>query len=105
MITDGRRPVAAIDAKYKRLDGQADLYQALAYAKGLGLTRSALIYPADGEVSPATHAVRNDGAQILVRTVPVRHHGLGFVELERRASEAIRQLLAELGTPVAALAA
>ena len=103
VLTEGQRPVAVMDAKYKRLDAQADVYQALAYAKGLGVSRVALLYPADGEVVPADYVVRNDGTQVLVRTIPVGHHGLGFVELERRANDAIsavlRELSAGLGEP------
>lgn len=87
---------AVIDAKYKRLDAQADYYQALAYAKGLGIKRVALIYPADGEVLPASYAVVNDDIEILVRTVPVGHGGAGFAKLNSRVGEAVQSILGEL---------
>jgi 5-methylcytosine-specific restriction enzyme subunit McrC len=105
VLTEGGRPVAAIDAKYKRHDAQADVYQALAYAKGLGLRQVCLLYPGDGEVQPADHDVRHDGTRVLVRTVPIGHHGRGFGHLETAAVAAIRGVLNDLDAwqaPVAA---
>jgi 5-methylcytosine-specific restriction endonuclease McrBC regulatory subunit McrC len=96
VLSDGRQVRVAIDAKYKRESPQADVYQALAYAKGLGLMRVALIYPEDGEVTPERHEIRHDDVEVLVRVIPVSHHGKGFVALERRARMAASSLLAEL---------
>jgi 5-methylcytosine-specific restriction enzyme subunit McrC len=88
---------AVLDVKYKCSDAKADCYQALAYAKGLGVKRVALIYPADGEVTPATYAVVNDDVEILVRTLPVGPGGAGFFsQLESRVGATVRAVLAEL---------
>jgi 5-methylcytosine-specific restriction enzyme subunit McrC len=106
VLTDGHGIRVAMDAKYKRHDPQADVYQALAYAKGLGLQRVTLVYPADGEVTPSTHRIRSDDTVVLVRTVPVGHGGRGFVDLERRARAAATELVGEaLRTSLGALAA
>jgi McrBC 5-methylcytosine restriction system component len=96
VLTDGKSIRAAIDAKYKREDPEADVYQALAYAKALNLPRVALVYPGDGEVTPTTHRIRHDDTTILVRTIPVGHGGAGFVNLERRAERVMSDLIAEL---------
>jgi hypothetical protein len=96
VLTDGRSVRAVIDAKYKPLAGGADVYQALASAKGLGLSAVALVYPEGGDVAPTTHRIRNDKTTILVRTIPVGHGGAGFVNLERRAERAMSDLIAEL---------
>jgi len=96
LLADGQGIRAAIDAKYKVTDPEADIYQALAYAKGLGLDRVALVYPADGEVAPIDHRIRHDDVQVLVRTVPVGHGVAGFVDLERRAEASMSALIREL---------
>ncbi len=96
VLTDGKTVRVAIDAKYKRIDGEADVYQALAYAKALNLKRVALVYPADGEVVPSTHRIRNDQVSVLVRTIPVGADGAGFVDLDLRAATAARDLIEEL---------
>ena len=95
VLTDGFRICAAFDAKYKRHDPGTDVYQALAYAKGMDLSRVTLVYPADGEVEPAVHRIRNDDVEVLVRTVPVGHHGQGFGDLEREARAAAANLIVE----------
>ncbi|CAN5798651.1 hypothetical protein BH23CHL8_BH23CHL8_30010 [soil metagenome] len=106
VLTDGVRIRAAFDAKYKRHDPGTDVYQALAYAKGLGLSRVTLIYPADGEVTPTVHRIRNDDVEVLVRTIPVGHGGLGFAMLERRARAGATSLIREaVRRPVEELAA
>ena len=96
VLGDGHTIRFAIDAKYKRVDPEADVYQALAYAKALNLRRIALVYPADGEVAPATHRIRNDDVSILVRTVPVGTDAAGFVGLDLRAAQAARDPFREL---------
>jgi 5-methylcytosine-specific restriction enzyme subunit McrC len=105
VLSDGKRVRAAIDAKYKRESQQADVYQALAYAKGLGLSRVALVYPSDGDVAPESHRIRHDETEVLVRTLPVSHGGRGFPVLEKRAASAAAAILGELLPPVAAAAA
>ena len=65
------------------------------------LRRVALVYPADGEVLPTTHRIRNDDVSVLVRTVPVGTDAAGFVGLDRRAAKAARDLLRELDGPLA----
>jgi 5-methylcytosine-specific restriction enzyme subunit McrC len=96
VLGDGRTVRVAIDAKYKRVDPESDVYQALAYAKALNLRRVALVYPADGEVAPITHRIRNDDVSILVRTVPVGADADGFVDLDHRAAQSAKALLREL---------
>lgn len=96
VLTDGKTIRVAIDAKYKRHDPEADVYQALAYAKALGLRKVALVYPGDGEVPRATHRINHDEISVLVRTVPVGHLGHGFVGLEREAKRQMSLLLSEL---------
>ena len=102
MLGDGQTIRVAIDAKYKRVDPESDVYQALAYAKALNLRRIALVYPADGEVVPTTHRIRNDDVSVLIRTIPVGTDAAGFVDLDRRAAVAARDLLRELGGALAA---
>ena len=92
----GRQPVALIDAKYKRSEVRADIYQALAYAKAYGLSRVALVYPADGEVTPATHRIWNDSIEVLVRTLPVGNLEHDVRRLERDAANAMTEILGEL---------
>ncbi len=96
VLTDGHRVRAVIDAKYKLIDANADVYQALAYAKALDVDRVALVYPADGEVAAHSYSVLNDDTVVLVRTVPVGHGGAGFVDLESRARIAATSLVREL---------
>lgn len=96
VLGDGKTIRAAIDAKYKRVDPEADVYQALAYAKALNLQRVALVYPAYGEVVPTTHRIRNDDVSVLVRIVPVGAGRAGFVDLDRRAATAALDLIREL---------
>ena len=54
------------------------------------------VYPEDGEVVPASYAVVNDDVEILVRTVPVGHGGVGFAKLESRLGAAAQSILDEL---------
>lgn len=96
VLRDGKMIRVAIDAKYKRVDPEADIYQALAYAKALGLQRVALVYPADGEVTPIAHRIRNDDVVVLVRTVPVGSNASGFADLDQRAAMAAFDLISEL---------
>lgn len=100
-LTDGRQVRVAIDAKYKLENKQADVYQALAYAKTLGLQQVALVYPEDGEVTPARHRIRNDETEVVVTTIPVGHGGAGFRDLDARARHGATALitsLARIGT-------
>lgn len=99
IVVGERQPLAVLDAKYKRHEVRADVYQALAYAKAYALRRVCLVYPEDGEVAPATHHIRNDDVTILVRTLPVGHHDLGFETLEARAAARMTGVLAELLAP------
>lgn len=96
LLSDGESIRVAIDAKYKRINPEGDVYQALAYAKALKLDRVALVYPSDGEVAGATHEIRNDSVTVMVRTMPVSTDAAGLAGLDRRASEAAADLLREL---------
>ena len=100
LLGDDKAIRVAIDAKYKRVNPEADVYQALAYAKALNLRRVALVYPADGEVIPITHRIRNDDVSVLVRTVPVGRDAAGFVGLDQRAAKAALDLISELVGPL-----
>jgi len=66
------RPVAVIDAKYKRERPagypDADLYQMLAYCTALGLPVGHLVYAA-GSAEPARHVVRHAGIEIRCHTL------------------------------------
>lgn len=66
------QPILVADAKYKRLElkglPNADIYQALAYAVGLNLESSILVYPAT-EAAGADHVIRNTGTRVMVRTL------------------------------------
>jgi 5-methylcytosine-specific restriction enzyme subunit McrC len=100
VLSDGKTIRVAIDAKYKQVDPEADIYQALAYAKALNLQRVALVYPADGDVTPTTHRIRNDNVLVLVRTVPVGSDAAGFLDLDKRAAKAAADLIGELAEPM-----
>lgn len=65
LLKDHTGHLVVIDAKYKREDKTADVYQALAYAKGLGLSSEALVYPEDGDVTPADHEIRHDNVTVF----------------------------------------
>jgi hypothetical protein len=78
----------------------------LAYAEGIALSRVTLVYPADSGIVPAVHRIRNDEREVLVRTVPVGHHGLGFDVLQREARAVATSLIrAATESPTAARAA
>lgn len=97
VLVDGQGAIRiAIDAKYKRHDPTSDVYQALAYAKGLGLRVVALVYPEDGEVAPMVHEIRNDQTVVLVRTIPVGRGAAAFRDLDRRTEDAARLIVGEL---------
>ena len=71
---DGREPVFAGDAKYKRAEGgvpNADLYQMLAYCTAAGLPSGLLVYPAD-EDAAARHRILHAGVTIAVETIDLR---------------------------------
>ncbi len=65
-------PVMVGDAKYKRLDitglPNADVYQSLAYAVGLGLPATFLIYPVT-EAAQTNHTITNAAVRVAVRTL------------------------------------
>jgi 5-methylcytosine-specific restriction enzyme subunit McrC len=67
-----RRPVAAIDAKYKAEKPagypNADLYQLLAYCTVLGLRVGHLVY-AQGNEQSARHVIRRSGVEILCHAI------------------------------------
>ena len=91
--------VAVIDAKYKRSDAQADYYQALAYAKGLGVKRVALIYPARRRSSARKLSRRERRCRDSRADRTSRPRRRGLCGSERRVGEAVRNILSEL-TPV-----
>lgn len=97
LLADGAGRLVVVDAKYKRQDKTADVYQALAYAKALGVSSVALVYPEDGEVTPTDHQIRNDKVVIKVRTVPVGRGTDGYQQLDQRARASARRILSELG--------
>jgi 5-methylcytosine-specific restriction endonuclease McrBC regulatory subunit McrC len=95
LADDAGRVRAAFDAKYKLVDADADVYQALAYAKALNLERVLLVYPADGEATGTNIRVRNDAVEVLIRTVPVGKGDSDFADLDRRAASVARRLIRE----------
>lgn len=83
----GRRCLAVVDAKYKRLVDtrfpNSDAYQMLGYCTALGLPRGYLVYAKDSGELPRTHIVRNAHIELAVRTVDVEQEPdalLGSVE-------------------------
>jgi 5-methylcytosine-specific restriction enzyme subunit McrC len=88
-------PVAAFDAKYKRDAPEPDVYQALAYAEGLGLRRVTLVYPEEGGVDASAVRARSSGIEIRVRTLPVGKRDEEFRDLDKRAAHAARNLIVE----------
>lgn len=94
-IVVGRTATAVLDAKYKRETRQADVYQALAYAKSLGLPMCTLVYPEDGEVSPEEFHIQNDEIRVLIRTLPIGRGKGHYAILQQRTRQAAFAILEE----------
>ena len=93
-LVDGLgEPAAVFDAKYKLQSRESDVYQALAYAKVLGLPEATLVYPEDGEVVPRIHTIRRDGTIVRVATLPAGLGASGYGGLEARTQTAASALL------------
>jgi 5-methylcytosine-specific restriction enzyme subunit McrC len=86
------RPIAVIDAKYKRLRPaeypHPDLYQMLAYCAALGLPAGHLVY-AKGEAVPAHHVVRRSGVRVTVWAVDLSSPVLELLEQANAVASAI----------------
>lgn len=74
VLSWGRRPILVADTKYKRTDDEqvpnADIYQALAYARALGVKTAYLLYPA-WEHEPRRLTVRDSANEVVIDTVPL----------------------------------
>jgi 5-methylcytosine-specific restriction enzyme subunit McrC len=92
------RPIAVIDAKYKRLRPaeypHPDLYQMLAYCTALGLPAGHLVY-AKGEAAPTHHVIRRSGVRITVWAVDLSSP---VPELLEQANAVASAIAADAGT-------
>ena len=92
------RPIAVIDAKYKRLRPaeypHPDLYQMLAYCTALGLPAGHLVY-AKGEAAPTRHVIRRSGVRITVWAVDLSSP---VPELLEQANAVASAIAADAGT-------
>lgn len=69
---DGRRCLAAVDAKYKVLKKTpppGDIYQMLAYCTALNLARGHLVYASPATTQPAEFRLTGSGVRIVVHSV------------------------------------
>ncbi|MGK4907228.1 McrC family protein [Streptomyces sp. PHES57] len=102
--SDGRTPLAVVDAKYKTAKSggfpNADLYQALAYATVLGLREAHLVYAAKDR-SERSHEVCGTAAEEGGRGVRLCQHSVDLSHDPARLLLALR----ELGGRLAASAA
>ncbi|MFD6414873.1 McrC family protein [Streptomyces sp. NPDC060194] len=103
--SDGRTPVAVVDAKYKKEKGgaypNADLYQMLAYCTALGLDEGHLVYAA-GQSAGQVHEVPDNRR---ARDAPA---GRGSIRLHQHALDLDREpadLIAAFRTLAARLVA
>ncbi|MFI1004758.1 McrC family protein [Streptomyces galbus] len=104
--SDGRTPVAVVDAKYKveKADGRpnADLYQALAYATVLGLREAHLVYAA-GREPTRFHEVRRTGEGADGRGVRLYQHSVDIAREPRQLMAALHDIAGRLtraGSPL-----
>ncbi len=67
VVYRGQVPCVVVDAKYKRAEHNADVYQAVAYAHALRVHRVILAYPLSEALGQAQHLIRPDAA-IEIRT-------------------------------------
>jgi 5-methylcytosine-specific restriction enzyme subunit McrC len=92
------RPIAVLDAKYKRLRPaeypHPDLYQMLAYCTALGLPAGHLVY-AKGEAAPTRHVIRRSGVRITVWAVDLSSP---VPELLEQANAVASAIAADAGT-------
>lgn len=97
--SDGRTPLAVVDAKYKveKADGllNADLYQALAYATVLGLREAHLLYAA-GRQPERFHEVRGTAAGPQGRGVRLHQHSLDLSREPGQLLAALREIAGRL---------
>jgi 5-methylcytosine-specific restriction enzyme subunit McrC len=90
--TEGRRPLAVIDAKYKaeKPEGfpDADIYQALAYATALNLSDAHLVY-AKGNEPARSCTVRHSGVRIAAHTLDLDKPAPALLEQISRLAQRI----------------
>lgn len=87
------RPIAVIDAKYKRLEADgfpnADAYQMLAYCTRMSLEEGFLVYAHDDKERPRNHQIRNTDVTVKVRTIDVELEPEGLLAQVSRLAEEI----------------
>jgi 5-methylcytosine-specific restriction endonuclease McrBC regulatory subunit McrC len=96
LLRDSSRSIrVAIDAKFKRENPGANVYQALAYCKGAG-PAGRRVGVSRGRCEPPTYQVRNNDPAILIRTVSVGRGQQAFDALDTRSARVVDELLGEL---------
>lgn len=88
------RPCLALDAKYKRDEHNADIYQALAYSHALNISRVLLAYPLDEAKQAMSHRIR-PGGQIEIVPIYLDLSG-GIDELKRQSFSFAERVLQEV---------
>ena len=91
----GAEACLALDAKYKRGEQNADVYQALAYGHALDMKRVVLVYPKTETVGHARHRIRPIG-DIEVVVIPLDLTG-GIDELKRHSYLFAERVASEIG--------
>ena len=78
------------DAKYKRLEAAADIYQMLAYSTAANLTSGLLVYPA-GEAEPGLYRIKHSGKTIEVASVDLNGSPSEILEEVGRLSDRVKR--------------
>ncbi len=94
ILLRGRKPVFALDAKYKLDPNRADIYQILAYCHALGIQEAALAYPYTEKVPVGRLSIREPG-NVGIHYVPIDLSGTPEeIEVKGKAfAERIGQLI------------
>lgn len=92
------RPVAVVDAKYKRTHEEEfknfDVYQMIAYSTALGVDSAFLIYPEEDESDSAWQGrVRRSPIRVSVHTVNLAEEGTSLRQQARILAEKVLQQL------------
>lgn len=94
VVYRGDAPALVLDAKYKRDDPNADIYQALAYCHALGLPWAVLAYPASEGIAATRHRIQPD-AGIEVVLLPLDLSG-DVADLRRQAEAFVDTIWREI---------
>ncbi len=90
LVRKNGAPVLVVDAKYKRMPGNADLYQVLAYCEVYRLTRAVLALPSHELTATQAYHVRPAGhLHIVLMPVDVSGSITDLVQAEKRCVDAV----------------